>query len=77
MCLLIEMVELGQFTAVFKPNKRPVNVFLCLQAACIDILILVGFEVAAFGYLSLTNTSMRMRVLLFCSISRCLKLIND
>ena len=35
-CLLIEMIELGKFTAVLKPNKRPVKVFLCLQAACIE-----------------------------------------
>ncbi len=57
MYLLIEMVELGQFTAVFKPNKRPVNVFLCLQAACIDILILVDFEVAAYDCVFLSSTA--------------------
>ena len=33
--LLIEMIKLWHFTAVFQPNKRPVNVFLCLQAACV------------------------------------------
>ena len=35
-CLLIEMIELGKFTAVLNPNKRPVNVFLCLQAVCVE-----------------------------------------
>ena len=36
-------------------NKRRVNVFLCLQAACVDALVLVGFKVAAFVCVSLSN----------------------
>ena len=36
--LLIEMIKLWHFTAVLKPNKRPVHLFLCLQAAYVDIL---------------------------------------
>ena len=44
-----------QFNAVFQPNKRPVNVFLCLQAACVEGLVWLGFEVAAFGCVSVSS----------------------
>ena len=51
------MVELWQFTAVFESNKRPVNVFLSLQVACVEGLVLVGFEVAVFSYVFLSSTA--------------------
>ena len=34
---------------------RPVNVFLCLQAACVEGLVWLGFEVAAFGCVSVSS----------------------
>lgn len=36
-------------------NKRPVNTFLCLQAACVEDLVLTSFEVTEFDCVSLSN----------------------
>ena len=65
-------------STVFESNKRPVNVFLCLQAACINTLVWFGFELATFSCVSLSNIqALRMRVKVSCLATTYLRFLNE